>query len=183
MNIENIIVMILSIFNLLYNIIVNFLILYVNDKYLKCFNKPINIKNSYIELLSDDSEQENEEELDNEDYKTIIKLTNIQKTFQRLQKTKKFNNDKSVIIKSFCFNLEKDKIVQNYQFTNKLILLINCYKVINTKLIIQLTKNNYKYIYILYKTESNIYKIQIVDLENNIELVNNIPTLFNIIRL
>ncbi len=183
---EDTIIIIKTIVEYIYRIYINLLIIYIQDRFLDKYYSPIQYEHPFF--ISDEQDEIDEylaESLKNSTYDIILKLCNIDKTIKRYNK-KKFEGEGIVIIKSFLFNLEtinEYKIVNNYQFTNKLVMVYKLYNSLNTKTIKSLTFYEYNYIYILYRTCKGDIKVKIVDLTNNYNIINNTIMPFDIITL
>lgn len=90
-----------------------------------------------------------------------------------------------IIINSFLFNVSGNahKIVDIHQFTKKLIVLYYLEdSSINTKTIRDIM-GNYNYLYIYYRNDNDEFKVNIIDLNNNYEIMNKKDILFNNIAL
>lgn len=176
---EDTLIIIKTILEYIYRIYLNFLIIYIDDKYLYRYNKPI----IYEDLFTlDDNNEDLIKLYKRSSYDDILKLCNIDKTLKRYSK-KKFKCENTIVIKSFLFNFKHDKIVNNKQFTNKLVMIHNIYNSISIKTINELSYYDYNYLYVLFKTNKNDIKIKIIDLTNNYNLVNNTIMPFDIITL
>lgn len=169
----------------------------IDDSLLFFINNSINYKKKYdiedvSEAESDDSDSSDSDDVyENKMYDMIKFNCNTLKTLNKYRHyTIKYQfpqKDKYYIINSFLFNVtgNNSKIVDNYKFTKKLIILYYLEHSFNTKTIKNLMPG-YDYIYIFYKTDilnKNAYKIDIIDLNNNYELLSNKHILFNNIDL
>ena len=178
LSLEHIMIFIYSIYNTLYNLIINWLVIHINDNRLEYFCKPIKFYESFIDFSPDENEP-----IENDDYTKIEALCNINKTLTRYKKNNKYNSDKFIIIKAFLFNLKDEKITDNYTFTNKLTLIYNTYESLNLKTIRLLSKEQFRYVYIFYKNNENVYKIRIFDLFEGYELIDKSRVIFNNMKL
>lgn len=178
-SIKDINIIIKSILIFMYNVVLYYILTNVNDKYLNFFcNNYINY-NNYIDDFSDDECNIN---IYNKDYEKIISLFKINKTLEKYINKKKYNTYNYIIIKSFLFNI-LDKNIDLYIFTNKLVIIYKHKKQLNTNFIKKVTFSNYKYLYILYKDNYNNYKIAIIDLYANYNIIDKKMILFNMINL
>ena len=177
-------IVLISVINYLYVLFINLLIMYLDDKYLAGFYTNIKNDDSYIEDIDDLTNDllSNNFAL-NEQNQAIIKLCNINKTISRYTKKKLPNTYEKMVTKAFLFNYCNNAITDNYQFTNKLVMINNVYESMNTKVIRNLTAYRYKYIYILYRTKNNKYKVKIIDMSINYDIIDNTMVLFNSINL
>lgn len=168
----------------------------INDNMLFFIKDSIIYKNKYDYSLesdesSDSDESDIEEIYENKTYDMIKFNCNTNKTINKYKNnTIKYNfpqKNKYYIINSFLFNVTGNayKIIDNNKFTKKLIILYYLEKSLNTKTIKYLMPE-YNYLYIFYRTDilnNNEYKIKIIDLVNNHELLSNKDILFNNISL
>jgi len=167
----------------------------IDDNLLFFIDNSIMYKKKYdIEDVSDisDSESSNSDDIyENKIYDMIKFNCNTNKTLNKYRhNTIKYQfpqKDKYYIINAFLFNVTGNnyKIIDNFKFTKKLIILYYLENSFNTKTIKDLMPG-YDYIYIFYKTDilnKNEYKIDIIDLNNNYELLSNKHILFNNINL
>ena len=170
----------------------------IDDNVLFFIKNHIFYKKIYEDISSDDSSdsEESDEFDENGIYENkindMIKFNcNTNKTINKYKhNTIKYRfplKNKYYIINSFLFNVVGNnyKIVDKYRFTKKLIILYHLEKNFNTKSIKKLMPE-YNYIYIFYKTDilnNNEYKIIIIDLNNNYEILSKKSILFNNINL
>jgi hypothetical protein len=165
----------------------------IDDNLLFFINNSIIYKKKYEYLVdsSSESDSDSDEVYENKMYDMIKFNCNTLKTLNKYRhNTIKYQfpqKDKYYIINSFLFNVtgNNSKIIDNYKFTKKLIILYYLEKTFNTKTIRDLMPG-YNYIYIFYKTDildKNQYKILIIDIHNNYELLSNKNILFNNIIL
>ena len=169
----------------------------IDDGLLFFINNAISYKKKYdieyvSEAESDDSDSSDSDDIyENKIYDMIKFNCNTLKTLNKYKhNTIKYQfpqKDKYYIINSFLFNVtgNNSKIIDNYKFTKKLIILYYLENSFNTKTIKNLMPG-YDYLYIFYKTDilnKNVYKIDIIDLNNNYELLSNKYILFNNIDL
>lgn len=169
----------------------------IDDSLLFFINNSISYKKKYdiedvSEAESDDSDSSDSDDIyENKIYDMIKFNCNTLKTLNKYRHyTIKYQfpqKDKYYIINSFLFNVTRNnsKIIDNYKFTKKLIILYYLENSFNIKTIKKLMPR-YNYLYIFYKTDilnKNVYKIDIIDLHNNYELLSNKHILFNNINL
>jgi mRNA-degrading endonuclease HigB of HigAB toxin-antitoxin module len=171
----------------------------VDDSLLFFINTHIFYTKRYEGLLDSESEENIDEDSDEDSdgiyenkINEMIKFNcNTNKTINKYKhnsiKYKFPLKNKYYIINSFLFNVTGNnyKIVDKYRFTKKLIILYYLEKTFNTKSIKSLMPE-YNYIYIFYKTDivnNNEYKIAIIDLNNNYEILSKKYILFNNIDL
>ena len=169
--------------------VINYIILvflkYISDKYFIFVKNDINYYSMYD--LSDSSSDETIEPTAIPiEYINILKKFNITNVINKYTKNtnkhKLYSKDSYYIINSFLFNFKDTNITDKYIFTKKLIILFNRYGYMNTIKINELN-DNYKYIYIFYKSDNNIYNVKIIDIKNNVDIIDNSNILFNLIRL
>lgn len=86
------------------------------------------------------------------------------------------DDNEILILECFVCNITKDNI-ESCQFKYKLILLHYLYKKINCAYIKNIFEN-YRYLFIQYKKNNEIY-YKLIDLHTNIDLVNQKQILFN----
>ncbi len=175
-------ILILSIINYFYVLFINFLITYVDDRRLSRYYTNVKGEDSYLDDFKDDDVLTNNFIL-NDQNKRILQLCNIKKTLLRYNKKNIPNTYEKLVIKSFLFNFHKGIVMDNHQFTNKLIMINNVYDSMNVRVIRNLTSYKYKYIYIFYRLETGEYKVKIVDMVINYDITNNSSVLFGSIRL
>lgn len=173
----------------------------LNDEMFFFIQNDIDYKKKHNFLLDSDSdnisssEDEDEDEIYENKIYDMVKfncdiyntLNTIKINPDKLSINNYLKTDKTYIINSFLFNVTGNayKIIDKYNFTKKLIILYNLENSINTKSIMDLV-NGYNFLYIFYKTDllnKNEYKIIIIDLINNHEIVNKKNILFNTIIL
>lgn len=179
-NIENLRIVLLSVLSYIYVFCINLLIIHVDDRHLSKFYTSLKNGDSYIEELDDD---DNDYNIVNEQNDAIVKLCNVNKTLTRYNKKKLNDNLEKLVVKAFLFNYKNNAIVDNYPFTNKLMMINNSYNSMNIRTIKNLTHYRYKYIYILYRTEKGDFKVKIIDMNMNYDIINNTNVLFNSIKL
>ena len=171
-----------SIYILYIKLILNAITL-LDDKYLYHLAQPvIECKNNVDVMFIDSSDEEEEENLL---YKEIIDKFNIKSFLDR------YNNDlcdydnidKYIIINSIIFDYSNNNITNCINFTNKLAIINSIYGNIKTTDILKVNLNKGEYIFILYKSISDYYKISIIDLKNNKNIITNEDLLFKTLNL
>ena len=137
---------------------------------------------------SDSSKSNSDDDVyENSIYDMIKFNCNINKTINKNKmnpdKYGVLNKNEYYIINSFLFNVTGNnyKVTNKHRFTKKLIILYYLDGFFNMKSIKDLMPNSikYQYLYIFYKTDKNEYKIIIIDLNNNYEIINDKSILFN----
>lgn len=181
----------LSIIAFCYQYFIKFILLYLEDSYLYLFINNIIL---YIPESVSDSESDSSSDLESEleckenenlEYIKILNLFNINSNYNK--NNQKINiQTKIIIVNCFLFNYNQELEIINltdiFYFTRKLVILYNIANKLNTHVIKELCLN-YKYMYILYSTNSNEYKYLIIDLDNNLDIYKNKKILFNTIKL
>lgn len=186
----------LSLFWYCFNYAIYTILIYIDDYTLFFINNIIIYESNELSDESSDDEIDNFY-LNNNDkieYKNILSIFNITNNtnINNCQYIKEYDqvniiNNEIYIINAFLFNYNetiKDTldIGDIFMFTKKLVIMYNINKRINTKLILDLNLG-YKYMYILYKKNTNEYSYLIIDLFNNVNIINTKPLLFNNITL
>jgi hypothetical protein len=195
------------------NYLISFILISIDDRLLFFINNKIYIDKSELESdleLDSDLDSNNSSDLDtdsnsdidlyynekncNDEYKSILELfciVNNSNNNNQLHKKPYINNillnkNEIYIVNSFLFNFNKDAkiidLLSIYPFTKKLIILYKYYKKLNTNYIMNLNLS-YKYLYILYKNDTNEYNYLILDIFNNKNIFTNKKLLFNNIKL
>lgn len=165
----------------------------IDDTLLIFISNAVFYKKNYDYVIDSDSDSDSDSDgiYENKKYDLIKFNCNTNKTINKYtHNTIKYQfpqKNKYYIINSFLFNVTGNnyKLIDNYKFTKKLIILYHLEQIFNAKTIKDLMPG-YNYIYIFYKTdmlENNQYKIKIIDLNNNFELLSNKNILFNNINL
>ena len=185
MNIEIIILILKSLIARIINYIIFIFLKYISDKYLIFVNNDIKYHSMYD--VSDSSSDEIIDPLPMPiEYINILKKFNINNVINKytknINKHLLYNKDSYYIINAFLFNFKDANVTDKYLFTKKLIVLFNRYGYINTIKINELN-DRYKYLYLFYKSDDNIYNVKIIDIKNNVDIVDNSELLFNLIRL
>ena len=166
--------------------IIFFIIKICNDKMLFLVNNKIQY--NIIDSSSDSDDSNSDSDEFNNTYNNIKIMCNTNRTIFKYMtiynKYGKYESNECYIINSFLFNVNKneDMIINNTPFTKKLILLYMFSNMFNSK-VIRGIYNKYNFLYILYKTTDNQFKIKIIDLFNGYEILTNTRILFNNIKL
>jgi len=174
-----------SLFFKLINCIVFLFLKYISDKYFVFVKNDIKYDSIYdaSDSNSDDVIEPIEMPIE---YKNILEKLNISNVINKYSKSavkkKLYKHNEFYIINAFLFNFKDRNIVEKDVCTKKLIILFNRFNVINTKHIMDIS-DHYKYLYIFYKNDENIYNVKIIDIINNVDIVSNSDLLFNIVNL
>jgi hypothetical protein len=180
--IEILILVIKSYMYKLLNWLILILLKYISDKYFIFISN--NVQYNTVYDISDSSSDETIEPIYVTEYETIkhiFKINNIIDKYTR-NRSECYHKDSFYILKAFLFNFNGIKIIEKSICTKKIIILINRFGCINTNKIKNMI-HSYKYIYIFYKNDLNQFRIKIIDMNNNIDIINNTELMFNVINL
>ena len=188
----------LSIIHYTFNKFIIILLNSIDDYYLFFITNKIQYNNSINSDSESDSESESDLDSESEteitknknlDYVQILELFNMANNKNNLNNLTLINNinkNELFIVNAFLFNYNNNKLISDlidiYPFTKKLVILQKLHKKINTNQIKQLNLN-YRFMYILYQNHKSSYKILMIDLNNNFNILNNKKLLFNNIKL